>query len=175
MNRIILIAALVLGLVVMSEVQAKGRGGHGGGHHGHGGHKGHPKGHARAKAKPKAHAKAKAKANPKAVAKAKSSSKSKAVASAGSRSGAYGGSWGASGGKSWVGGNGGLGVATDADPDYAIRFAGGYYYVGTAHPVWARSVFSVQYNRTIYWNPVLLMWYYWDAAAERWYPVSYLK
>jgi hypothetical protein len=55
------------------------------------------------------------------------------------------------------------------------RFGGGYYYAGRGHGHWGRSTFSAQYNRTVYWDPGLSLWYYWDAAAGRYYPVSYLK
>jgi hypothetical protein len=56
-----------------------------------------------------------------------------------------------------------------------VRFAGGYYYAGSGHRHWTRTVYSRQYGRTVYWDPGLRLWYYWDGGAGRYYPVSYLQ
>jgi hypothetical protein len=57
----------------------------------------------------------------------------------------------------------------------ATRFAGGYYYAGRHHNHWSRTVYSRVYNRTVYLDPGLRLWYFWDAARGRYYPVSSLK
>jgi hypothetical protein len=58
---------------------------------------------------------------------------------------------------------------------HGVRFAGGYYYAGRNHHHWGETVWSPVYNRTIYWDPSLLVWYYWDDATGCYYPVSSLS
>jgi hypothetical protein len=55
----------------------------------------------------------------------------------------------------------------------AVRFAGGYYYAGRNHPHWTITKFSPIYKTTIYYDPGLTTWFYWNAGVARYYPVSY--
>jgi hypothetical protein len=56
----------------------------------------------------------------------------------------------------------------------AVRFAGGWYYPGRVHPHWSITKFSPVYGRTIYYDPGLTTWFYWNAPVARYYPVSYI-
>jgi hypothetical protein len=54
---------------------------------------------------------------------------------------------------------------------YGVRFAGGYYYRGHAHPRWGRTVWSPVYHRYHYWDPCYRCYYYYVPASSCYYPV----
>jgi hypothetical protein len=66
-------------------------------------------------------------------------------------------------------------VTTNYYRTNGVRYVGGYYYVGRNHSHWTRTMYSPQYRTTIYWDPGVQVWYYWDAPTARYYPVSYIR
>lgn len=58
---------------------------------------------------------------------------------------------------------------------HATRFVGGYYYAGGHHNHWARAVYSRVYGRTVYLDPGLRVWYFWDPSRGGYYPVSCIR
>jgi hypothetical protein len=191
MNRIILVVAVVLSLSFAGVAQAKG--GHGGGHKG-GGHKGgkkggkpprkhassHPKGKGKNHGKPHARNPGKANKNPgKGHAKNHGKNHPKANSKATAKSNAHNGprhNGHNHPGRNHAGPRRNTTVNnTTVNRSWGgrgVRYGGGYYYPGRNYNHWTRSTFSTDYNTTIYWDPGLKLWYYWDEADQRYYPVS---
>jgi hypothetical protein len=59
--------------------------------------------------------------------------------------------------------------------DYGVRFSGGVFYRGAGHYHWSRYSYSPAWRTTFYFCPSTRAWYYWYAAGDRYYPVSYLS
>jgi hypothetical protein len=56
---------------------------------------------------------------------------------------------------------------------HGVRFEGGYYYAGRKHGHWSETKYSSTYGTTVYHDPGLKVWYRWDDACQRYYPVDY--
>jgi hypothetical protein len=150
MKRFIYVAAVVLALVVPMGAEAKGgRGGHGHGGGAHGRHHGRHHVHTHRKAH---------------------------VRHVHARYGRHGRRFVAGGWRRWASWRAGTRrVVGGYWRNHGVRSPGGYYYTGRYHSHWTRTLYSKVYNRTIYWDPGLQLWYYWDAATGCYYPVSYLN
>ena len=53
------------------------------------------------------------------------------------------------------------------------KFAQGYLYKGKNHCHWGLIRWDVRYGCNCYWDPCLLVWYYWCEPDQCFYPVSY--
>jgi hypothetical protein len=57
---------------------------------------------------------------------------------------------------------------------YGTKFSHGHYFSGRHQHFWTSSRWSGRYGRNVYWYPGNASWYYWDAALNGYYPLSYL-
>jgi hypothetical protein len=53
-----------------------------------------------------------------------------------------------------------------------VRYEGGYYYSGRNHSHWSESKYSSTWGTTVYLDPGLKVWYYWNEKASCYYPVG---
>jgi hypothetical protein len=56
---------------------------------------------------------------------------------------------------------------------FGTKFQQGYFYKGKNHQHWGLIRFDPRYGCDCYWDPCLLVWYYWCDRDDCFYPVSY--
>jgi hypothetical protein len=56
---------------------------------------------------------------------------------------------------------------------FGTKFDHGYFYKGKNHHHWGLIRFDVRYGCNCYWDPCLLIWFYWCERDVCYYPVSY--
>ncbi|MSQ96896.1 MAG: hypothetical protein EXR98_20405 [Gemmataceae bacterium] len=56
---------------------------------------------------------------------------------------------------------------------FGSKFQGGYVYKGKHHNHWGLIRFDLRYGCDCYWDPCVLVWYYWCERDICYYPVSY--
>jgi hypothetical protein len=58
-------------------------------------------------------------------------------------------------------------------PAQGVKFANGFLYKGKNHHHWGPIRWDLRYGCYCYWDPCVLVWYYWCEQDDCYYPVSY--
>jgi len=55
-------------------------------------------------------------------------------------------------------------------PEHGIKYPGGYYFSGRYHNHWGHRKWDGGRRCYVYWEPTLLIYYYYDEARDGYYP-----